>query len=176
MKKKGFVWGLVLVLAMGLLSGCGSESAASMPQETAAAEAPVEEYSMDAAADYGTGNASMTPAAEGSETENGAVQGSKRIYTATLQLETTGFDEAVSSLTELVDSCGHNDEPCAPLRPPPVVVGELGGAVAIVGVQVVHGRHDDAVFELHAVDGDGGKQPSVSHLSSLSPGRVASQL
>lgn len=106
MKKKGFVWGLVLVLAMGLLSGCGSESAASMPQETAAAEAPVEEYSMDAAADYGTGNASMTPAAEGSETENGAVQGSKRIYTATLQLETTGFDEAVSSLTELVDSCG----------------------------------------------------------------------
>lgn len=106
MKKKGFVWGLVLVLAMGLLSGCGSESAASMPQETAAAEAPVEEYSMDAAADYGTGNASMTPASEGSETENGAVQGSKRIYTATLQLETTGFDEAVSSLTELVDSCG----------------------------------------------------------------------
>ena len=29
MKKKGFVWGLILVLAMGLLSGCGSESAAS---------------------------------------------------------------------------------------------------------------------------------------------------
>lgn len=106
MKKKGFVWVLILVLAMGLLSGCGSESAASMPEETAAAEAPAEEYSMDAAADYGTGNASMTPAAEGSETENGAAQGSKRIYTATLQLETTGFDEAVSSLTELVDSCG----------------------------------------------------------------------
>ena len=63
MKKKGFVWGLVLVLAMGLLSGCGSESAASMTEETAAAEAPVEEYSMDAAADYGTGNASMMPAA-----------------------------------------------------------------------------------------------------------------
>lgn len=106
MKKKGFVWGLVLVLAMGLLSGCGSESAASMTEETAAAEAPVEEYSMDAAADYGTGNASMMPAAESGETENGAVQGSKRIYTATLQLETTGFDEAVSSLTDLVDSSG----------------------------------------------------------------------
>ena len=38
MKKKGFVWGLVLVLAVGLLSGCGSESAASMPKETAGNE------------------------------------------------------------------------------------------------------------------------------------------
>lgn len=106
MKKKGFVWGLVLVLAVGLLSGCGSESAASMPEETAVAEAPAESYSMDAAADYGTGNGSMMPAAEGSGETSSAVQGSKRIYTATLQLETTGFDEAVSSLTELVDGNG----------------------------------------------------------------------
>lgn len=106
MKKKGFVWGLILVLAVGLLSGCGSESAASMPEETAVAEAPAESYSMDAAADYGTGNGSMMPAAEGSGETSSAVQGSKRIYTATLQLETTGFDEAVSSLTELVDSSG----------------------------------------------------------------------
>lgn len=106
MKKKGFVWGLVLVLAVGLLSGCGSKSAASMTEETAVAEAPAESYSMDAAADYGTGNGSMMPAAEGSGETSSAVQGSKRIYTATLQLETTGFDEAVSSLTELVDSSG----------------------------------------------------------------------
>lgn len=106
MKKKGFVWGLVLVLAVGLLSGCGSESAASMPEETAVAEAPAESYSMDAAADYGTGNGSMMPAAEGSGETSSAVQGSKRIYTATLQLETTGFDEAVSALTELVDGSG----------------------------------------------------------------------
>ena len=55
MKKKGFVWGLILVLAVGLLSGCGSKSAASMTEETAVAEAPAESYSMDAAADYGTG-------------------------------------------------------------------------------------------------------------------------
>ena len=106
MKKKGFVWGLVLVLAVGLLSGCGSKSAASMTEETAVAEAPAESYSMDAAADYGTGNGSMMPAAEGIGETSSAVQGSKRIYTATLQLETTGFDEAVSSLTELVDSSG----------------------------------------------------------------------
>lgn len=106
MKKKGFVWGLVLVLAVGLLSGCGSKSAASMPEETAVAEAPAESYSMDAAADYGTGNGSMMPAAEGSGETSSAVQGSKRIYTATLELETTGFDEAVSALTELVDGSG----------------------------------------------------------------------
>lgn len=106
MKKKGFVWGLVLVLAVGLLSGCGSKSAASMTEETAVAEAPAESYSMDAAADYGTGNGSMMPAAEGSGETSSAVQGSKRIYTATLQLETTGFDEAVSALTELVDGSG----------------------------------------------------------------------
>lgn len=106
MKKKGFVWGLVLVLAVGLLSGCGSKSAASMTEETAVAEAPAESYSMDAAADYGTGNGSMMPAAEGSGETSSAVQGSMRIYTATLQLETTGFDEAVSSLTELVDGSG----------------------------------------------------------------------
>ena len=106
MKKKGFVWGLVLVLAVGLLSGCGSKSAASMTEETAVAEAPAESYSMDAAADYGTGNGSMMPAAEGSGETSSGVQGSKRIYTATLQLETTGFDEAVSALTELVDGSG----------------------------------------------------------------------
>ena len=106
MKKKGFVWGLVLVLAVGLLSGCGSKSAASMTEEKAVAEAPAESYSMDAAADYGTGNGSMMPAAEGSGETSSAVQGSKRIYTATLQLETTGFDEAVSALTELVDGSG----------------------------------------------------------------------
>lgn len=106
MKKEGFVWGLVLVLAVGLLSGCGSKSAASMTEETAVAEAPAESYSMDAAADYGTGNGSMMPAAEGSGETSSAVQGSKRIYTATLQLETTGFDEAVSALTELVDGSG----------------------------------------------------------------------
>lgn len=106
MKKKCFVWTLVLVLTVGLLSGCGSKSAASMTEETAVAETPAESYSMDAAADYGTGNGSMMPAAEGSGETSSAVQGSKRIYTATLQLETTGFDEAVSSLTELVDSSG----------------------------------------------------------------------
>lgn len=106
MKKKGFVWGPVLVLTVGLLSGCGSKSAASMTEETAVAEAPAESYSMDAAADYGTGNGSMMPAAEGSGETSSAVQGSKRIYTATLQLETTGFDEAVSALTELVDGSG----------------------------------------------------------------------
>ena len=93
-------------LSAGLLSGCGSESAASMTEETAVAEAPAESYSMDAAADYGTGNGSMMPAAEGSGETSSAVQGSKRIYTATLQLETTGFDEAVSALTELVDGSG----------------------------------------------------------------------
>ena len=48
----------------------------------------------------------MMPAAEGSGETSSAVQGSKRIYTATLQLETTSFDEAVSSLTELVDGSG----------------------------------------------------------------------
>ena len=106
MKKKGFVWGLILVLAVRLLSGCGSKSAASMTEETAVAETPAESYSMDAAADYGTGNGSMMPAAEGSGETSSAVQGSKRIYTATLQLETTSFDEAVSSLTELVDGSG----------------------------------------------------------------------
>lgn len=94
------------MLTVGLLSGCGSKSAASMTEETAVAEAPAESYSMDAAADYGTGNGSMMPAAEGSGETGSAVQGSKRIYTATLQLETTGFDEAVSALTELVDGSG----------------------------------------------------------------------
>ena len=60
-----------------------------------------------------------------------------------------------------------NDESCAALYALPVVFTEAGRGIAVLGVQMMHGRHDDAVFQLHAVDGDGGKESAVFHGATL---------
>ena len=98
MKRRMWTWLLVLVLALGLLSGCGSykmESAAEMP-----VEAPM---AMDTAAEAeAMGYGAM--ADNGAST--GSTAGTKRIYTSNLDLETTEFDTAVEEIAALTERCG----------------------------------------------------------------------
>ena len=93
-----WTWLLVLVLALGLLSGCGSykmESAAEMPVEAPMAmdtAAEAEEMGYGAMADNGA--------------STGSTAGTKRIYTANLDLETTEFDTAVEEIAALTERSG----------------------------------------------------------------------
>ena len=98
MKRRMWTWLLVLVLALGLLSGCGSykmESAAEMPVEAPMAmdtAAEAEEMGYGAMADNGA--------------SSGSAAGAKRIYTANLDLETTEFDTAVEEIAALTERSG----------------------------------------------------------------------
>ena len=98
MKRRMWTWLLVLVLALGLLSGCGSykmESAAEMPVEAPMAmdtAAEAEEMGYGAMADNGA--------------STGSTAGTKRIYTANLDLETTEFDTAVEEIAALTERSG----------------------------------------------------------------------
>ena len=98
MRRRMWTWLLVLVLALGLLSGCGSykmESAAEMPVEAPMAmdtAAEAEEMGYGAMADNGA--------------STGSTAGTKRIYTANLDLETTEFDTAVEEIAALTERSG----------------------------------------------------------------------
>ena len=98
MKRRMWTWLLVLVLALGLLSGCGSykmESAAEMPVEAPMAmdtAAEAEEMGYGAMADNGA--------------STGSTAGTKRIYTSNLDLETTEFDTAVEEIAALTERSG----------------------------------------------------------------------
>ena len=96
MKRRMWAWLLVLVLALGLLSGCGGykmESAAAEPME-----APM---AVEEAMDMGYGGA-----AEKEMDSAGTTAGTKRIYTANLDLETTEFDTAVEEIAALTERSG----------------------------------------------------------------------
>ena len=96
MKRRMWTWLLVLVLALGLLSGCGGykmESAAAEPME-----APM---AVEEAMDMGYGGA-----AEKEMSAAGTTAGTKRIYTANLDLETTEFDTAVEEIAALTERSG----------------------------------------------------------------------
>ena len=99
MKRRSWAWLLALAVVLGLLGGCGSksESASSAPMEApmamdAMAEAESAEMGYGGTADRGT--------------SAGTTAGTKRIYTANLDLETTEFDTATEAFTALTERCG----------------------------------------------------------------------
>ena len=102
MKRRMWTWLLILVLALGLLSGCGGykmESAAAEPMEAPmAVETPM---AVEEAMDMGYGGA-----AEKEMSAAGTTAGTKRIYTANLDLETTEFDTAVEEIAALTERSG----------------------------------------------------------------------
>lgn len=91
---------LAALLMTALLGGCGSAntSAAEAPMRADAAM-PQEEF----AADTGAGLYTAAGTSNGSAPADKAA---KRIYTATLEMETTAFDEAAKQLAALVERSG----------------------------------------------------------------------
>ena len=99
MKRRICSLALTMLLLLTLLGGCGST-------ETAAAEAPMRmDTAMPAetAADAGGG---LYATAGTSPAPQNRAETAKRIYTATLELETTDFDAASEKLTALVERSG----------------------------------------------------------------------
>ena len=109
--KRGFAWMAALLLVLGLLSGCGGsggDTAAS--SDTAASEAAV------SAGANGSGEAAYGawPETEAAEDTGGTaadsagsrLENAKMIYTARMEVETTGFDAADADLRTLVEVLG----------------------------------------------------------------------
>lgn len=99
--KKTYTWLAGLLAAMCLLAGCGAVSADRMSAESSSpAQAP--EEMMGAA----NGELDMLAPDTSGATAGKTDPSVKRIYTATLELETTGFDNAVKGFTALAEECG----------------------------------------------------------------------
>ena len=101
--KRGLAMLAVLMLVLGLLSGCGGGGDTSAATEDTAASSE--------SADSGNGSygGNMMPqTAETSEAENGEdrLPDAKMIYTATMDVETTAFDVAAAGLRQMVEDMG----------------------------------------------------------------------
>lgn len=100
--RRRFLTGALTLLMLLALTACGGKGAENGTM-SAFAEAPMEP--MESAADtayYGGG----VEYEEASSTASQASQGQKMIYTASLELETTAFDETVSALAGLTEELG----------------------------------------------------------------------
>lgn len=104
MKRKMFALACALLAALTLLAGCGaasSSTATGMEMDAATGET----YGMESFSqtnDKLTGTADSAAVSSPEQPENGA----KLIYTAGLDLETTGFDAAAEGLETLAESLG----------------------------------------------------------------------
>jgi hypothetical protein len=107
MKRRWFAMFAALALVCTLLTACGSsakETAAAAPMERPA-EAPME-FAAGAAMDKVMAEEVYYTSTAMQESGKGAADGSKRIYTANIELETTDFDEAAKGLTALMEQSG----------------------------------------------------------------------
>ena len=108
MKRRWFAVLTALALMCTLLTACGGsakETAAAAPMERPA-EAPMASAGgamMDKVVAEEVYYSSTAMQESGG---NAAADGSKRIYTANIELETTDFDEAAKGLTALMESSG----------------------------------------------------------------------
>lgn len=107
MKRRWFAVLTVLALVCALLTACGGsakmETAASAPME-----APMASAASGAMMDMAMPEPEEVYYANTAMQEDGgkAADGSKRIYTANIELETTDFDEAAKGLTALMEESG----------------------------------------------------------------------
>lgn len=106
MKRRWLALFAALALVVTLLTACGGsakmETAASAPAEApmASAGGAMMDMAMPEPEEVYYANTAMQ------ESGSGAADGSKRIYTANIELETTDFDEAAKGLTALMEESG----------------------------------------------------------------------
>ena len=104
--RRGFAWMLALLLLLGLLSGCGGSGDNATASDTASSSVATDGAD-DAGGSYGVW-AETTEESDGTA-EDGAsdrLENAKMIYTARMEVETTGFDAADSDLRTLVEILG----------------------------------------------------------------------
>ena len=103
MKRRWIAGALALALTAALLCGCSSASGSTAAMDTAASEA----VSDSGTGGYGqNGMAQMSPQESQASESGDRLEDAKMIYTASLDLETTAFDDAAAGLRWLVDGMG----------------------------------------------------------------------
>ena len=104
MRKRWAAW-LLAALTAALLTGCGAGSGGTTQASAATAdmEAPGE---TEATGSYYGGSDDTGLAARAEENGMAAIRPEKLIYTGSLEMETTAFDEAMADLEGLVADCG----------------------------------------------------------------------
>lgn len=104
MKRRWMACMMALVLTAALLCGCSSASGSTAAADTAASETTTD----SGTGGYGQNGVSQIAPQESGATDDAGdrLQNAKMIYTASLDLETTAFDDAVAGLRWLVDGMG----------------------------------------------------------------------
>ena len=107
--KRGFAWMLALLLLLGLLSGCGGGGDNATASDTASSSVATDGAD-DAGGSYGAWPEAAVTEETGETTgEDGGddrLENAKMIYTARMEVETTGFDAADADLRTLVEVLG----------------------------------------------------------------------
>ena len=103
--KRGLAMLAALVLLVCFVSGCGGGSDTASSATVSEDMAATEEAASDGGSYGGNMAAQMPESAEGEDGED-RLQNAKMIYTADLTVETTAFDDAASSLRQLVEDMG----------------------------------------------------------------------
>ena len=106
--KRGFAWMLALLLLLGLLSGCSGSGDAAASDDAMTGADTADNGTASAGGSYGAW--AETEAAEDSgqagDSGDERLENAKMIYTARLEVETTGFDAADADLPTLVEVLG----------------------------------------------------------------------
>lgn len=105
--KRGFAWLLTLLALLGLLSGCGGGGDTTV-SDTASNSAATDGAD-DPGGSYGAWAEAEVAEDSGGTAEDGAsdrLENAKMIYTARMEVETTGFDDADADLRTLVEGLG----------------------------------------------------------------------
>ena len=105
--KRGFAWMLALLLLLGLLSGCGGSGNATASDDAMTSADSADNGTASAGGSYGVW--AETTEESGGTAEDGTsdrLENAKMIYTARMEVETTGFDAADADLRTLVEVLG----------------------------------------------------------------------
>ena len=105
--KRGFAWMLALLLLLGLLSGCGGSGNATASDDATTSADSADNGTASAGGSYGVW--AETTEESGGTAEDGTsdrLENAKMIYTARMEVETTGFDAADADLRTLVEVLG----------------------------------------------------------------------
>ena len=105
--KRGFAWMLALLLLLGLLSGCGGSGNATASDDATTSADSADNGTASAGGSYGVW--AETTEESGGTAEDGTsdrLENAKMIYTARMEVETTGFDDADADLRTLVEDLG----------------------------------------------------------------------